>query len=348
MNKTLLSTLALSALIASGTAQVTITSSNVATIGKVIVQDHDTIPSVGVPATGASQTWNYSTGLVAHEDDTLSFINPAWTASASFFPTSNLAADDGGASIYLENSASGLTMLGFAGDLFGTGSEKQIYMNPVDEILRFPATYNDSYTTNSIQHIMLTGAEIGQSIDSLVMKNYVTKMVNINGYGTVTTPLGAFSAILVNETSYEADSTWMYVLGVGTLADNSADTSYNSSFWTDDASAGFPLMDISHDGQGSVNSVSWLKVTPFVSVEESTSAYNIYPNPASDVIRIEGNVLNTTIEIIDITGRVISSEPSGANLFIADVSLLDNGYYFVNIKDEEGKSVSVQKIEVLK
>jgi len=345
MKKILLSTVAVGTILAS-TAQITVTNSNVASIGDVIVQNYDTIPSISVPATGASQSWDYSTGLVAHEEDTMAFLNPLWTTNASFFPTSNLAAEMDGNTIYLENDANGLRVIGMAGDIFGTGTEKQIYINPADEILQFPATYNDSYTTNSVQRIMLLGSEIGQPlVDSLIMMDYTTKIVSIDGYGTVVTPLGSFDAILVNETRNSTDSTWTYVSGLETLVDDGEGTEYTSSFWTDDASAGFPLMDIRHDNAGNVEEVSWLKVSPFVSVEEFENGFSLYPNPTAREINIQGDFENASIEIIDVTGRVIFNDSGKSGFYSRDVSSLSNGYYLINVKDENGNSISVQKFE---
>ena len=66
----------------------------------------------------------------------------------------------------------------------------------------------------------------------------------------------------------------------------------------------------------------------------------IYPNPVSDIATISFNTEsaeNISISIIDLTGRVVKSISSqhfqsGENKITVDLSELNNGIYFVQIK----------------
>ena len=141
MKKTFLFSV-LSIIFLNSNAQITITSADLATIGKVVFQAHDTLPTITPGNAGASQTWNFDT-LNNHKQDTMTFTNPTWGPFASMFPTSNIAVQSDGGFMYLNNSASGLEFLGQAKD------SMIVKYNPVRLFLKFPATYNNSFKDTS-------------------------------------------------------------------------------------------------------------------------------------------------------------------------------------------------------
>jgi len=63
---------------------------------------------------------------------------------------------------------------------------------------------------------------------------------------------------------------------------------------------------------------------------ENISEFKIYPNPAKDFIFIETqDFINKSIEIIDITGKIIVKETIENSLSKINIHHLDNGVYFV-------------------
>lgn len=76
---------------------------------------------------------------------------------------------------------------------------------------------------------------------------------------------------------------------------------------------------------------------------------NAYPNPASDNFRIELPDMRTnTISIMGMTGQVIKTIPvnnMNMNISVAD---LDNGVYFYQLKDDNGKVITTRKMVVKK
>ena len=71
---------------------------------------------------------------------------------------------------------------------------------------------------------------------------------------------------------------------------------------------------------------------------------SIYPNPASDIVKIlnDNNLSITNIEIIDLIGRTVISVENTTDI---DISNLPQGQYFVKIS---GESTIVKKLSVLK
>lgn len=72
--------------------------------------------------------------------------------------------------------------------------------------------------------------------------------------------------------------------------------------------------------------------------ESMESAFSIYPNPASDVIKINGLTNNVTVTVCDVAGKkLIAQEMNEQNPFIS-ISQLAPGFYTATI---EGKNASV-------
>ena len=73
----------------------------------------------------------------------------------------------------------------------------------------------------------------------------------------------------------------------------------------------------------------------------STQSINIYPNPASGKVTIElGSTSATTVSLIDMNGRTLSSFSYQTPSFSFDVSTLPSGIYFVKVASQTGIAIS--------
>ena len=81
---------------------------------------------------------------------------------------------------------------------------------------------------------------------------------------------------------------------------------------------------------------------PGESVEELTSSFRLYPNPANDKLYIETPTMTQTptltVEIYDVYGRQQTTD-NGQQLSCIDVSKLDSGVYFVKVITSNGEVV---------
>jgi hypothetical protein len=76
---------------------------------------------------------------------------------------------------------------------------------------------------------------------------------------------------------------------------------------------------------------------------EKPKEIHIYPNPATDVITIQMNTTEaSTIEIIDVTGKVVLIRNNQAQRATIDINNLPNGIYLVRVSS--GSNMEVQKI----
>ena len=71
--------------------------------------------------------------------------------------------------------------------------------------------------------------------------------------------------------------------------------------------------------------------------EEATTSFNIFPNPAADILIVQASGLHATdivAELVDINGKVIQTQTilSGSTLCYFNVGTIYSGTYFVHIK----------------
>lgn len=69
----------------------------------------------------------------------------------------------------------------------------------------------------------------------------------------------------------------------------------------------------------------------------SKNSFNFYPNPAYNVIQLDGVTPNTLVTIFDVSGKVVSESNLSNNT--VDVSNLLNGVYFIKVGEETKKFI---------
>ena len=87
------------------------------------------------------------------------------------------------------------------------------------------------------------------------------------------------------------------------------------------------------DANGCVGTASVeITVSDCASILEQTISANIYPNPAQNNVNIElSNALDGTIELLDLTGKVLESQKVLGTSIDLDLSELSNGTYIIRI-----------------
>jgi hypothetical protein len=82
-----------------------------------------------------------------------------------------------------------------------------------------------------------------------------------------------------------------------------------------------------------------IKITNVASIVENTITTSAYPNPTNDVLNIKLSANATSVSIIGLDGKVISSEVINANTAQVNVSNLVAGVYIYEIVAENGEVV---------
>jgi hypothetical protein len=80
-------------------------------------------------------------------------------------------------------------------------------------------------------------------------------------------------------------------------------------------------------------------------LDESTNAnLSVYPNPSSDVVTFESNMTEGSIQIIDLTGKVVAKQTVNGVASVFNTSALTNGMYTVILTN--GSTVETRKFIV--
>lgn len=98
------------------------------------------------------------------------------------------------------------------------------------------------------------------------------------------------------------------------------------------------------DDKGCSSKVTYVQQVSNCTAIESQKAniegLSVYPNPTTGLFSVElANGLGKTIEITDVSGRIISTVTSTENTVDFTVQNLANGIYYVTIKSNDGKEV---------
>ncbi|MBW8051898.1 MAG: T9SS type A sorting domain-containing protein [Cytophagales bacterium] len=272
MKKSLLS-IPIAGLITLAHAQIILDSTDIAGVNTIIVQATDTIPPVGLstgPA-GAAQTWDLS-ALETDIFSVLNFEDPASLPNFSDFPNSNLSLRQSTStvSVFLKKSVDGLFVQGFAGDIFNSGDTISVPFNPVQTVLKFPYTYQDSFWDISRFVLTFDVDIITAGYDSIRINHTSIKKDTADGYGTVITPLDTFSCLRLYDVTMDYDTIyglnpifgWLLIPPTpGVLDENPILDTTRTYSWLAKG-VGYSLVDIDVDGAGNIIETSYLRVRP--------------------------------------------------------------------------------------
>ena len=331
MKKTLLLTTLSFSLI--GNSQ-SLTQANEPVIGEtasMYLCDSFTVTNAAV--TGPAVTWDY-TNLVGIFGETrdVDVINPTSSANAADFPSSSKAiAVESSMTSFFSSSAAERVSEGFIFNEVALGHVIAKFDGDSERLMTYPFVYGNSQTDNfsgSVNYVL--GFPQSSALTGTVYSE-------IDGQGTLNLPLGVS---LPNVIRYKiVDSSYTTVIGIGDL-----EILRHQYEYYDITNSNLPVLSISRliiqiVGSGSPISdfslvLSAYPTSEFLSInEEDQFDFNVYPNPASNNITINGEFTSdATGQIIDQAGRVISTFNVSNNNSV-DISALEMGSYFVKITD---------------
>ncbi len=282
---------------------------------------------------GANQTWDLSS-LSVNNSNQVIIESPSSTPNGSSFPNANTAWSNTGSSNetgYYSGSSSALEFHGM--DIPGTITIP--YTDPED-MLRFPFTFNDTYTDNWSAYFASSG---------MTFHREGTSTVTADGYGTLITPEGTFNNVLrvhINQVYQDSAN----IAGSPYILNYNADSYiwYKEGYHTHLAST-YSLTSTA----GPQTYASYISSPP-VSTDEITAEIKceIYPNPASELVNISLSEARQDVElrIVNALGQQFNVPVvSGQSSVQLDVSQLQDGLYFIQIFNED-KILTTKRILV--
>lgn len=214
-------------------AQVTYNSGDFAAAGEEFtVSKATSFAGVNFATTGANHNWNYS-NLQAGSQSNTGYQNPngsgyklSWCLSHFYifncnsqfnnnFTHSTLVSDgialmDYGVANIVEHARANATtfenrMRGLTATVSGISVPMTVEYDNPDEIYHFPMTYNDSYTTTG--HLNMDLNNLGVPFSYTL----ATQRTNtVQGWGSITTPMGTFPNVLKLKTVLQKTETYVY------------------------------------------------------------------------------------------------------------------------------------------
>jgi hypothetical protein len=324
--------LLLSAIFVSSSAisQITITDADMPAAGDVFFLD-SAVPdlTIDLSQTGANQQWDFSNlSLLTSDGDTFIAADDLPLTYGLFFLSSNLAEKSAlsfsSDLITLEDiytvykkSSSQYQIDGYAGTF--SGIPLPVVYASKDVVYRFPLNYGNTDSAD---------ADVAFSIPGLVYFSQERHRVNeVDGWGTVTTPVGIYDVLRVKSTITDVDSFYVDTLGGGYQL---TVKSYEYKWLA--ANKGIPVLQINATDVAGIPVISQIlyQDTALQSgIKEPTGAstLQIVPNPAADVITMKFNSdLPSPYIIYNAAGAVMTSgaERRSAQL---DVSKWPSGIY---------------------
>ncbi len=334
-------------------AQITITSANMPSVDDTVRFSTATMMSASgydFFVTGANHTWDFSNLTPMSQDvDTFnSVINTSVFYYPSFLSNANLAQKGTTLSFgtfsltnvydFYHKNSSHYAQVGFAGTL--SGIPLPTVYSSRDYLYRFPLTYGDIDSSDFGYQAGIPGL--------FSIYNQSQRVNQVDGWGTVTTPLGTFQALRIRSTVTSRDSIASDSIAFPIPPITSTTTEFK--WLTHDHP--IPVLTASIGGTGTTT-VTYIDIyRPIISVAEreaQPSGLVLWPNPGSDMVYVATGtpVFNgeaVGYKLMDVTGRVVKS----GEQFQQDgrihlrVSGLPDGVYFVTLGMPDGTTKSAR------
>jgi len=343
-------TIALALVSMNMSAQITVLDTDLMSIGDIIYQAYDTVPSssISVGNAGPNQTWDFSS-LQVQEYDTTEFIDPAGTPFGADHPSANLCIYDEGEFIYISKNAQSLSMVGFddypyplmLAPLPLTYSLNTL-LGPV--IIMDSVIYNSGFVDHSIAPLISLNP-LYDHVDSIRILIESTTEFNVDAHGDLIIPMGTFAALRVKTDDVTTQDIFLYcsstITGSGSwhlMPDSDVETTSSYAWWTNDPLVKFVLVQIEVDSIGGIDAVDFMhSPSPSLVNDLSTNNFNIYPIPATNNLTIEAqNNELTNLNLVDVNGKEILKKEFTQSTSL-DVSKISKGMYYLNLKTDEGK-----------
>lgn len=314
-------------------AQITFNSLDL-NVDDVVLQVVDTNFQTALLSPGTDLYWDFS-GVIEHQTNTITPIDPTTTNHASAFTNSNLAFGTIEFAGYAINNTNEYAMLGFGGYIAELDADIEMVYSDADTIIVFPVNYGDSRYSDAYgsTYATVTVPDLGET--DVRLSESIFRTQEMDAWGTATTPHDTYEVLRVQEYEIKIDSAFAIIFGFESYQEDYStfDTTYRYSFYTNDATIKYPLLEVEYDPiADTIIETKWITFMPdntnkLISTSEQIS---IYPNPSSDFVNIETKEAIINVNIINTQGKVIKTS-SEKTIQISD---LPSSIYFIEVKTE--------------
>lgn len=232
---------------------------------------------------------------------------------------------------YVQNNNTAYSIVGFGATI--NSIPTSVRYDSIDVVYKYPMNYNDRDSSVS-KYIV--------SIPTLGAYGQRKKRVNhVEGWGTVTTPYGTFSALKMKSTLYITDTIYYATASFGTKVNRPVQIDYS---WITNGEK-VPVLSITTGATGTILAVDYKDIKRNgvtqvgINEEEMISMLRVFPNPASDILQINYTLNQASVvklQLLNTQGQVVkqlatTSTAIGEQMSYFDLTGLAKGLYFLQL-----------------
>lgn len=338
-------------------AQITIDEPDFANASDTVRISSTSDFNVDISTTGPSTTWDFSM-LVAESQTLLDFQDISNASTITQFLFGGFAPVDYQASYFLENDDLPLDQLGailpveisevfqftrLTPDSVSTiglsitvqGQNIPFRSDEIEKRYELPLNYQDAYTGYGFTEMDLN------PIANIIWRQRRTRNSEVDGWGTLSLPMGTFDVLRVRHQIEENDSIYQEFFGTPTWVGLDLPTAYIYEWWA--AGELEPVLRVQSSmiaGNEVISSVEFRdNYNPLIANTAELNLPNseVFPNPAQDEIYVSNVSQGTSYIIVDAAGRKVLDGVSMSNSTI-DIHNLESGSYILILRSNKGWS----------
>ena len=341
-----------------GFSQITITDNDFGTAGDTVRMSSTTDMGVDYSSSGISWNWDYSS-FVAEEQNLLDFnsvssasalvqllfggFSPAEYQASYYQEFDDLPLDQFGQFLpvnisdmfqFTKITSDSVSSVGIA--ISVDGNEIPFRSDGIEKRYALPLNFGDSY-----QGYGYTEMDLNPFAD-INWRQRRTRTSVVDGWGTISLPMGNFDVIRVKHTIDEQDSLYQDLLGTGnpTWIEIPIPTSHIYEWIANGEKEVVLRIETSEfGGFETVTNIEYRDVFDpnlLGTIEMTSQEVTVYPNPVTDFIQIEGVEGEFAFAITDINGAIVKAGKLSSGESI-DVSSLAAGNYILVGQTEQGQ-----------
>jgi hypothetical protein len=221
---------------------------------------------------------------------------------------------------FTKNSPTAITSIGY--ELVSSGQGIGFRSDTIETRYALPMTYGNSYESRGYTNVDL------YPIYDAKWRQHRHRVSNVDGWGTVKTPFGQFSALRIHHVIDELDSIYFTVQGFGLWIPVPVPLTHEYEWRsTSDKEAVMKIRTNEVGGNETVTAIEYRDNFNGLGLTESEVKVAFYPNPAVDELHVTTEELAENFFIVDQSGRIWNHISASSKEQVIDVSQLASGSY---------------------
>jgi len=311
--------------------------------------------AIDLQNTGPNATWDFS--QLSAQSQTLVDYNPIGFGSllilatygpiaptpykATYFNLTNdlpidqfsafLPVELSNLSQYTRRTNSQINSIGYSIDVQGQGVPFK--SDTIETRYELPLQFNDSYTSRGYTYIDLNPAT------DIKFIQHRERVSEVDGWGSITTPLGTFNALRIRHEITENDSIYQTFFGTGSWFAPPSFVTTEYEWWTTGKKECLVRATVGGFGQtGGAATIEYQDVYLGLDagLPEADFSVDIYPNPATEWCFFKSSTPFDYIEVLNLNGQIVLTHQNAATQGYFDVSELPTGTYTLGIHTSNG------------